>query len=147
MWNDLYSKNPPDYGTDYEMPVRFISWYDGANLAGASQLKHLKKFYASIKWWKLVPRFDDITWSAFVDKNQSFIATDEQKTFVVYFANKVPSTGNLKNLEKNKSYSAKWYNTRNGIYTNIKTFITDSGVWTVPDKPDSEDWILLVNQL
>jgi hypothetical protein len=147
IWNDLYSVDPPDYGTDYEMPVRYLNWYDGANLPGSAQLIHLKNFYTSLQWWKLVPRFDDAVWSGFVDKHQSYLATDEQQTYVVYFSNKVPSTGDLKNLEKNKNYSAKWFNTRNGMYTNIKTFNTDSGVWTVPDKPDSDDWILLVSKL
>jgi hypothetical protein len=147
VWNDLYSKIPPDYGTDYEMPVRFISWYDGANLPGAAQLIHLKKFYTSLQWWKLVPRFDDAAWSAFVDKNQSFISSDGQQAYVVYFANKVPSTGDLKNLEKDKSYSAKWYNTRDGTYTVIGTIKTNTGIWTVPDKPDSDDWILLVTKI
>jgi Protein of unknown function (DUF4038)/Domain of unknown function (DUF5060)/Putative collagen-binding domain of a collagenase len=144
VWNDLYSKKPPDYGTDYEMPVRYLSWFDGANLPGAQQLTHFKKFYTALNWWKLMPRFDDTTWSTFVDKNQSFIATDEQQTFVVYFSNKVPSTGDLKNLAKNKNYSAEWFNTRNGIYTSIGTFRTINGTWSVPDKPDSDDWILLV---
>jgi hypothetical protein len=147
VWNDLYSTNPPDYGTDYEMPVRFISWYNGANLQGASQLIYLKKFYTALQWWKLEPRFDDAAWSGFVDKNQSFVASDGQKTYVVYFSNKVRSTGDLKNLEKNRNYSAKWYNTKNGTYTVIGTIKTSSGAWTVPDKPDSDDWILLVNQL
>jgi hypothetical protein len=147
VWNDLYSKNPPDYGTDYEMPVRFISWYDGANLLGASQLIHLKNFYGSIQWWKLVPRFDDPIWSAFVDKNQSFVATINQETYAVYFTNRVPSTGELKNLEKDKKYTAKWYNPRNGTYTPIETFSTANGTWTVPDKPDSDDWMLLVVKL
>jgi len=147
VWNDLYSKNPPDYGTDYEMPVRYLSWYDGVNLPGAAQLIHLKNFYTSLHWWKLVPRFDDAAWSGFVDKHQSYLATDEQQTYVVYFSNKVPSTGDLRNLEKNTNYSAKWYNTRNGTYTNIITFKTSDGVWTVPEKPDSDDWILLVSKL
>ena len=147
VWNDLYSKYPPDYGTDYEMPVRFISWYDGANLPGASQLVYFKKFYNSIEWWKLVPRFDDSTWSSFADKNQSYISTDEQQTYVVYFSNRVRATGDLKNLGKNKLYIAKWYNTRTGVYTLIKTFKSASGTWTVPDKPDSNDWILLVKKV
>lgn len=147
VWNDLYSKDTPDYGTDYEMPVRFTSWYDGANLSGAKQLTYLKKFYTAIEWWKLTPRFDDTAWSSFVDKNQSFLSTDGQQTYVVLFTNKVKSTGYLKNLAKNKNYTAKWFNTRNGIYTSSQTFKTDSGVWTVLYKPDSEDWILLIQQL
>ncbi len=146
VWNDLYSNNPPDYGTDYEMPLRYLRWYDGANLLGAAQLRLFKKFYSSIEWWKLVPRFDDNSWSDFADKSQSLIATNGQKVYVVYFYNRVPSTGTLKNMEKNVSYTAKWFNTRNGAYTFIKTFKTNNGTWTIPDKPDSEDWVLLVKK-
>jgi hypothetical protein len=146
IWNDLYSVVPPDYGTDYEMPVRYLNWYDGANLPGAGQLTFLKKFYSDIKWWNQVPRFDDTKWSDFADKNQSLISTNGQDTYVVYFANRVPSTGTLKNLQKNVSYTAKWFNTRNGNYTTITKFETDDGTWKVPDKPDSEDWILLVEK-
>lgn len=146
IWNDLYSKVPPDYGTDYEMPVRYLNWYDGANLLGARQLQFLKKFYSGIDWWKQVPRFDDTIWSAFADKNQSLLTTNGQESFVVYFYNRVPSTGILKNIEKNVWYIAKWFNTRDGNYTTIKTFKTADGAWTIPDKPDSEDWILTVRK-
>ena len=31
--------------------------------------------------------------------------------------------------------------------TDIKTFKSIDGKWTVPDKPDSDDWILLVSKL
>jgi len=147
VWNDLYSKEPPDYGTDYEMPVRYLSWYNGANLLGATQLIFFKKFYSALKWWKLVPRFDDSTWFSFADKSQSLLATNGQKVYVVYFYNRVPSTGILKNMKKNVSYTAKWFNTRNGTYTIIKTFKTNDGAWKIPDKPDSEDWILLVKSI
>jgi hypothetical protein len=146
VWNDLYSKQPIDYGTDYEMPVRFISWHDGANLQGAKQLMYLKAFYSTIEWWKLAPRFDDAAWSNFADRNQCFLATDNQKTFVVYFSNKVRATGALKNLYKNVNYSAAWYNPQNGTYLPIKPFKTGTGNWAVPDKPDTEDWILLVTK-
>ncbi len=146
IWNDLYSSDPPDYGTDYEMPLRFLNWYDGANLLGATQLIFFKKFYSDIKWWKQIPRFDEMTWSEFADKNQSLISTDGQDTYVVYFYNRVPSTGTLKNMDKNKTYTAKWFNTRNGNYTNITKFETADGTWKIPDKPDSEDWILLVEK-
>ena len=146
VWNDLYSKDPPDYGTDYEMPVRYLSWYDGANLAGASQLIFLKKFYSGMEWWKLVPRFDDPAWSSFVDRHQALLATNGQETYVAYFYNRVPSTGTLKNMEKNVPYRAQWFNPRNGAYTDIATVKTSDGSWKVPDKPDSEDWILLVNK-
>lgn len=128
------------------MPGRYLNWYDGTNLKGARQLIFLKEFYGRIEWWKQVPRFDDAIWSVFVDKNRSLLTTNGQDTYIVYFYNRVPSTGSLKNLEKNVSYTAKWFNTRNGIYTIIKTFKTDDGTWIIPDKPDSEDWMLIVKK-
>jgi len=145
-WNDLYSKNPPDYGTGYEMPVRYLNWFDGTNLEAARELIFLKKFYSGIEWWKLVPRFNDPAWSAFADKNQSLVASIGQEIIVVFFFNKLPSTGTLKNMEKNVNYIARWYNVRNGVYTIIKTIKTEDGNWTVPDKPTTEDWILLVEK-
>lgn len=146
VWSDLYSKDPVDYGTDYEMPVRFMSWYDGANLEGANQLTYLKRFYTAIKWWALIPRFQDTEWSSFVDKSQCYLASDGQRTFVVYFTNIVRATGEIRNMEKNVNYSAKWYDPRKGTYTLINTFKTATGNWVVPNKPDSEDWILLVTK-
>lgn len=129
------------------MPVRYLNWYDGANLPGARQLTFFKKFYTDIEWWKLIPRFEDMTWADFPDRNQSLISTNGQDTYVVYFYNRVPSTGTLKNLEKNESYNAKWFNPGNGSYTNIAKFETADGTWKIPDKPDSEDWVLLVEKI
>ena len=45
VWNDLYDQLGPDCGTSYMLPEKFLRWYDGANLKGATLLKHIKKFY------------------------------------------------------------------------------------------------------
>ena len=146
VWNDLYSNDPPDYGTGYEMPVRYLSWYEGANLPGAKQLIYFKKFYEGFDWWKLVPRFTDTAWSDFADKGQSLLATCGDDVFVVYFYNRVPATGTLKHLEANATYTARWFNPRSGGFTLIRTFKAAGGSWLIPDKPDSDDWVLLVEK-
>lgn len=146
VWNDLYSKTPPDYGTGYEMPVRYLGWYEGTNLPGARQLIYFKKFYTGLDWWRLVPRFSDTAWSDFADKGLSLIATYANNVYVVYFYNRVPATGTLKQLENNTSYRARWFNPRNGQFNLIGTFKSVSGKWIVPDKPDSNDWVLLVEK-
>lgn len=147
VWNHLYSQFPPDYGTGYEMPGRYLHWYDGANLPGADQLTLLKKFYTALQWWKLTPRFDDDAWASFTDKKQCALASDGQETFVVYFYNTVPATGVLKKLLKGNTYQAQWFNTRTGVYSFIGNINSTDGTWTIPMKPDSNDWILLVQKL
>lgn len=146
VWNDLYSKDPPDYGTAYEMPVRYLGWYEGANLPGAEQLIFFKRFYTRIDWWTLVPRFSDTAWSDFADKGQALIATSGNDTYVVYFYNRVPATGILKHLQQNATYKARWYNPRTGDFTPIGTFRSSDTRWIVPDKPDDDDWVLLVEK-
>ncbi len=145
VWNDLYSVNPPDYGTDYEMPVRYLNWYDGANLPGASQLTYLKNFYTSLAWWKLIPRFDDTAWAYFPDRSRSLLATDEQNIYVVYFSNRVTASGILKKLATD-TYQAQWFNPRTGVYTDIGDIKPLNGEWVIPYKPDTEDWVLLLKK-
>ncbi len=145
VWNDLYSKDPPDYGTDYEMPVRYVNWYDGANLPGAAQLSFLKKFYFSLPWWEMVPRFDDTSWAYFPDRGRSLLSTKDQEIYVVYFANHVHASGILKNMSP-VVYEASWYNPRNGEYTLIGDVKASNGSWVIPGKPDAEDWLLKVER-
>lgn len=144
VWNDLYSRNPPDYGTDYEMPVRYINWFDGANLPAAGELKHFKAIYNLIEWWKLIPRFDDPHWSDFVDKDQSFLATIDRRVYVVFFSNKVRSTGKVKNLINNKVYQLKWYDISNGKFIKVGKIKTHTGEYALPDKPTEGDWLLII---
>jgi hypothetical protein len=145
VWNDLYSVSPPDYGTDYEMPVRYLNWYDGANLPGASQLIYLKNFYTSLAWWRLIPRFDDTSYAYFPDRSRSLLASDGQETCVVYFSNRVRATGTLKKLAAD-TYQAKWFNPRTGVYTEIGDIKPTNNEWTIPSKPDTEDWVLLLQK-
>jgi hypothetical protein len=145
IWNDLYAKNPPDYGTDYEMPARYLNWYDGANLPGARQMTYLKNFYTSLRWWKLIPRFDDTAWAYFPDRGRSLLASDGQETFVVYFFNRVQASGTLKRMADDV-YQAQWFNPRTGVYSEIGEMRPSGGNWVIPYKPDTDDWVLLVQR-
>jgi hypothetical protein len=148
VWNDIYSKpgDPPDYGTGYEMPTRYFWWFDGANLATGDQLTHFKNFYTRLEWWKLTPRFDDRTWGAFFNPSRSLLATDQQNTFVVFFFSESKFNGTLKNLEAGARYIAHWFNPRDGQYTFIDSLELASPTWPIPQRPTSEDWVLLVKK-
>lgn len=148
IWNDIYSKPGAlgDFGTAYEMPAHYFWWRDGADLQTGDQLAYFKHFYASLQWWKLVPRFNDKAWGSFADASRSLLSSDRQDTYVVFFFGSGTSTGTLNQMENRAIYSAQWFNPRNGRYENIGTFAQTGSQWIIPNRPTAEDWILLVKK-
>ena len=148
IWNDLYSKpnEPADFGTAYGMPDHYLWWRDGADLPTGDQLSYFKHFYISLEWWKLVPRFHDRAWSDFADSSHSLLSSSGKNTYVVLFFGAGTSTGTLKQMEDSSTYSAQWFNPRNGHYKSIATFTPQQSRWVVPKRPTAEDWVLLIRE-
>lgn len=148
-WNDVYSKSgdPDDFGTGYDLPAHYYWWYDGANLGTGTQLTYFKNFYTSLEWWKLVPRFDDTAWGSFSDTSTSLLSSDGNNTYVAFFFNGNTNSGIIKGMDNGYYYNARWYNPRTGAYTTISTTAAStSGQWGIPAKPDSNDWVLLLQK-
>ncbi len=149
VWNDVYSRpgESNDAGTGYQLADHYGWWYDGANVQTGDQLTYLKNFYKSIEWWKLVPRFDNTSWGAFNDGARSLLSSDGSSTYVVFFFNSGTATGTLKQMDNSYFYRARWYNPRTGVYSTISNHVApSSGQWTMPNKPDGNNWVLLVEK-
>ena len=148
IWNDIYSKpgEPGDYGTAYEMPAHYFWWRDGADLPTGDQLSYFKHFYKNLKWWTLIPRFDDKSWGSFADASRSLLSSDGQGTYVIFFFAGGTSTGSLGRMEDDSTYRATWFNPRDGQYTNIGKISPTGNRWEIPDRPTAEDWLLLVQK-
>jgi hypothetical protein len=148
IWNDIYSKpgEPGDYGTAYEMPIHYFWWRDGADLQTPNQLAYFKQFYTSLKWWKLVPRFDDDAWGTFAETSRSLLSSDGQDTYVVFFFGSGTSTGSLNQLNNRSTYLAQWFNPRDGQYVSIGRVLQNGSQWIIPNRPTAEDWVLLVKR-
>lgn len=120
-------------------------WYVGMAKPGSTQMTHMKDFYTRVGFQYLVPRFSDDTWGTFANQESTVISTNGSETYVVYFYDSDTRTGALKNMRNNIFYAAKWFDPRSGIYTNISNnAISMNGTYMIPDKPDAEDWVLLV---
>lgn len=151
IWNDIYALN--DYGTGYlitgdnpgvNFDKYYKTWDQGINMKGADDLGLMKKFLESVGWWELTPRFDDGSWS---DLSSSWyaLASRSNVTYVAYFYNSTTLTGTLKGMASS-SYTARWFDPETGAYRSIGTITPVSGQWTVPAKPDTGDWVLLVQK-
>jgi len=124
-------------------------WYVGVDAPGSTYMKYLKQFYTSFAWEKLMPRFSDPAWCSFVSPETSILSsTPDAERFVVYFYNTSKTTGALKNLNDSKTYSAQWFDPTTGKSTLISNAISSSGgIYTIPQKPDDNDWLLLVEDI
>lgn len=143
VWNDIYA--PGDYGTDYQMPQRYVHWHDGANLAGGAQMTFLKDFYTSLEWWKFEPRFDNAAWSAFAEPNRSLLSSDGNQSYVVYFFGAGKSTGILRGMAA-VPYEAHWFDPRTGTRIEVGGLMPTGGQCSLPERPSDDDWVLLVKQ-
>jgi hypothetical protein len=148
IWNDIYSKpgEPADFGTNYAMPEHYGWWRDGADLPTGDQLSLFKKFYTSLEWWKLVPRFNDPAWGDFLNASQAFLSSEGNNTYVVFFTGSARTPASLNGMDDTSTYTAQWFNPRNGEYQTIATVTPKYNQWVIPDRPTAEDWVLLVRR-
>jgi len=121
-------------------------WYVGVDAPGSTYMKYLKQFYTSFAWDKLVPRFSDPAWCSFVNPETSILSsTPDAERYVVYFYQAARTTGTLKNLSDTKTYCARWFNPATGKSILISEAVNPvGGAYTIPQKPDTNDWLLLV---
>ena len=124
-------------------------WYVGVDAPGSTYMKYLKQFYTSFAWEKLVPRFTDPTWCSFSNPETSILSsTPDAGRYVVYFYNTTNTTGTLKNLNDTKTYCARWFDPSSGKSILISdAFSSSGGTYTIPQKPDNNDWLLLVEDV
>jgi len=64
---------------------------------------------------------------------------------VAYFYNTTKKTGTLKGLE-NLPYSVQWYNPVTATYNTPKIVTVTNGSYLIGEKPDNNDWVILVKK-
>ena len=133
-----------DSSEELTKEVKRTPWNKSLFLPAAEQMgKVMRPFFESMEWWRLTPRFNDEQWSSLGGSFYS-LATIDNDVYVAYFYNKDTQTGSLKNLAASKNYTAQWYNPQTGTYTPIGEVKVADNAWTIPPKPDNNDWVLLV---
>jgi len=136
------------------------NWYDAIMLPGPIYLMHLKNFYNSqrLPWWDLIPRFEEdfghgstgiVDWSqGGEDLNMPSVSADKtlDNAVLYYPASAVVGLTGTITLQQNKTYKIMWYNPRTGNWSYpISTGTTNpSGSLSIAARPDSNDWVLLL---
>jgi hypothetical protein len=106
---------------------------------------YMHDFFNLIEWWNLTPRFDDPSWFS---NNGSWysVASKNSDLYVAYFYNNLNKyTGTLNNLA-NTQYTVQWYNPITGKFNATITVTITNSSYNIGDKPDLNDWVLLVKK-
>jgi len=138
MRYDTSNKGWPTYNSE--------PWYAGMDKPGSFEMMYMKNFYEAVGFYNLIPRFDDPDYCTFTDNERSVLSSDGNTTYVAYFYSTTNKTGKLKGMDTSKTYTSRWYNTKTGKYVIISTGFMPAadGTYTIPDKPNTSDWVLLV---
>ncbi|HUT36756.1 MAG TPA: DUF4038 domain-containing protein [Planctomycetota bacterium] len=120
-------------------------WHEGMNLPGSAHMRHLRHFFTAFGWWKLEPRFADPAWCRFAEPEATVLATEADRRAVVYAYGTKRSIGSLHGLTPATAYATTWFDPRTGSYREAPDLsATKAGALTLPDKPDGEDWVLML---
>ena len=153
LYNSTYDVDTTtvvDGGTIVTTPEdKDVKWYVSINFPTRIELgHHMRGFFESFEWWKLVPCFDEgIYFTPASDSSFYAVSTIGTELYTAYFYNRNADAGTFHALEQNRTYTAQWFSPRTGEYTLIDSNISGTGErvsWTIPDKPDDLDWVVLM---
>ncbi len=122
-------------------------WYMALGKPGSFEMSYMKDFFTAIgPWYELVPRFKGDRSATFLTKEDCVLAsTEDASLFVAYFYGERTKTGRIEILDKDQTYDAYWFDPRTGRFIPVeKDVVSDSGQYSIPDKPDSRDWVFLL---
>ena len=149
IWANCFSTNGfTGWYTPGGKSYNYEPWYMGLDKPGSFEMTYMKNFFEDIhEWWNLVPLYKNVTYGDFLKDEHITFARNLEGTTYVGLINKTEtkSIGTLKLLDDSKTYTAYWYNARNGKYIKIEDNIkTVNGEYKMPEKPDNRDWIFLI---
>ncbi len=137
----VYSGSYDGFGqpTNWGLPIP--DWWDKVALDGAFDMGRLRDFYEGLEWWELEP-------TTGVPSNlRLLVKSDGYNTILVWFpAGATYSTGTLLpgTAYSGASYVATWFNPRTGATSGAGTIVVSSPGLELPARPDSSDWMLLL---
>jgi hypothetical protein len=128
-----------------------IPWWQALERPAAGHMGHLKTFYESVDWWQLAPDVDAVTAGGITDPNLYILTRDgvidSNNVYLIYFPPDVSATESATLTAVNGNYTATWFDPRTADTNTLPNPLTVSGgTLTLPDRSDSDDWMLKLVQ-
>ena len=151
IWASSFSTNDYTGWLGDTSSFSYDPWYMGLNKPGSFEVSYMKDFFTAIgPWYDLIPQFDNSAAASFLKRGQTALAiTEDASLAVAYFYNdRTTSTGTIRFLDDTKTYDAYWFNPRTGKYIPVaKGIHSEDGCYTIPARPDKQDWVFLLTSL
>ena len=128
-----------------------MPWWQSMLRPGAEQMGVMRRIYESVDWWKLGPRPSAIELSAEVPEQMRPIAkADGDRTYLMYFPPDFPPAAKA-SLHLTRpgaaKYTGAWRNPRTGDRVAAAELTAGpGGVIALPDRPDGQDWALILSR-
>lgn len=159
IWDDWFNAEDTYDGRDVvRVPDKTVKWQEALEFPSGDQMTLMRGFFENYNWWELIPRFDDSSYISAKSKyrnrfgenvntvnNQFSLATIDNDLYVLYLFNNGTISVTLKGLSNTK-YVAKWFNPRTGEYSKEKDVLIFTGMYNIGKKPDSEDWVFVMEK-
>lgn len=130
-----------------------VPWEDMRESDGVKQLGYMRAFYEQMGFARLrpymgclrsqIPFTDDTLFGMF---NPFITASEDMSTVVMYMTRQSQSRGSVIRFLKDRDYQAIWFNPRTGVYSEPMGFHPVCGEYVLPERPDSEDWLLVLQE-
>lgn len=117
-------------------------WHEAVGSEGAESVKHLSKFFTSIKWWELRPAQGLLAVQPGADDPNRFVTVSQGEKgdlLVAYLP--VGGTIELKTETLKHPLRARWFDPRTGKWTEIGKVASPTQRFAAPD---AGDWVLCV---
>lgn len=137
-WNQVDDCGWPSYSPE--------PWFVGMDKPGSLEVAHMRRFYEYVGFQRLTPSFD-YRLGGFEARGKTDICHFEDKIYVVYFYDYGRETGVLHTLNKEYTYTARWFDPIAGKFIDLGTFRSSDGTYEIPLRPNERDWVLLVTSL
>ncbi|MBW2736770.1 MAG: DUF4038 domain-containing protein, partial [Deltaproteobacteria bacterium] len=120
-------------------------WHEALHYPGGAQMAHLRRFYESLPWWRLEPRFSDAAWSSFSSPENAVLKTLGSDLYVLY-AYGLYTPGTLRQLALGARYRVMAFDPRHGWFYDLGTTTSNNGDYETPGRPSDDDWLFVLSR-
>ena len=119
----------------------YMRWFEGVRQPGAKELVIMNSFFRSIKWYELVPHFDNAEYWDGADKYAVYASLGDHSHFVLdYASKKVDIT--LRKLE-NGNYTLLRFDMHSGAFEHLKDVTVTDGTVVLNAGPTGDIFYVL----
>ena len=142
--NGITNFNSKDESGEFRMDA---NWVEGLYADAGRQVSYIKSYLSKYEWWRLTPCFNTSYFYVPGSCKYSVCHIGNELYLGYFYGNN--TNGKLGKLTAmaNGEYEVRWFNCITGEYGDAFTVTITDGVYQLPEKPDTGDWVISVEKL